>query len=141
MKLHDNDVVDVILKVLSAAGLLFIAHRIARIYKGTDGKFSQVEFGRFSGFLFFMWAGWYVITKEGTRPSGTEHVFSEMWVFLIFSSMITVLSLDEVLNKLRDILELIVRFRSKLPPSPPTVATTTTTTTSELKSQSTTPEP
>lgn len=116
MKFHDNDIIDVVLKVLGAIGVIYLAHRILKIYKGIDNKLSEVEFGKFSGYVFFMWAGWYVITKEGNRPSNSEHVFSEMWLFLIFGGLITVLHLDDVIEKFGKILELIARIRAKLPP-------------------------
>jgi hypothetical protein len=115
MKIHDNEILDLILKVLGAVGILFIVHRVSKIYKGADGKFSEVEFGRFAGIIFFLWAGWYVVTKEGNRPSETQHIFSEMWLALIFSALLTVLHLDGVLDKMAKIFEMLWKLRSKAP--------------------------
>lgn len=95
-------------KAIALIASLFVIKKVANIFKGPDGKFSQTEFGRFVGFWFFLWAATYVILTEGNRPANTQHVFSEMWLFLIFSGLLTVLHLDSVLVT-------FLKFRSKTP--------------------------
>lgn len=106
---------DTTAKYVGIGVLAWVIIRVAKVFKGSDGKFSPTELGRFAGFCFFLWAGWYVITKEANRPSETQHIFSEMWLFLIFSGLLTVLHLDAVIDKFTKMLELLIKFRSKIP--------------------------
>lgn len=105
---------DTTAKYVGIGVLAWVIIRVAKVFKGADGKFSVVELGRFAGFLFFLWAGVYVIHVEATR-SRVEHVFSEMWIFLIFSGLLAVLHLDGVIDKFARMLELLIKLRAKIP--------------------------
>lgn len=96
----------------------FIVRGVARIFKGPDGKFSQAEFGKFIGFWFFLSAATYVLIREGERPSGTEHIFSETWLFLIFTALLSVLHLDHIIDKFMKVLEMLIRIKTKTVPPP-----------------------
>lgn len=105
---------DTAAKYVGIGVLAWVIIRVAKVFKGSDNKFSVVELGRFAGFLFFLWAGVYVIQVEANR-SRVEHVFSEMWIFLIFSGLLAVLHLDGVIDKFTKMLELLIRLRTKIP--------------------------
>ena len=65
-------------------------------------------------FFFFLWAAIYIIVKEANRPSGTEHIFSEIWIFFTMSGLITVLSLDKAIDALTKLIEAIVKLRTPI---------------------------
>lgn len=83
---------------------------VAKIFAGSDGKFSTVEFGKFTGFLFFLTAGGYMLWTEGNR--GHEwHLYSEWYIAIVFGSLLTVLHLDYALDKILKIMQAIVEMR------------------------------
>jgi len=112
MKISENPVIDVILKIIGAGVVLFILNKIANIFKGSDKKFSVSEFGKFIGFFVFTGLGIHMILKEGTREH-EWHYYSETYIFFIISAMLTVLHLDAALDKFVKILELALKLRSK----------------------------
>lgn len=115
MKDFITDNQDLILKILGVGIILFFYKKIIRIFKGADGVMSANDLAKLTGYTFFLWAAYYVITKEGTRPANSDHVFSELWLALIFGGLLTVLHMEHVLDKVSKIIELIIRLKSKAP--------------------------
>lgn len=114
MRISDNDILDTGIKVIGAGLFIFFFKKIAAIFKGPDEKFSQAEFGKFVGFWFFLGAATYIIQKEGSRPPGTDHVFSEIWLFIVFGSLLTVLHLDHALDKITKMIEMLLKMKAKM---------------------------
>lgn len=113
MKLSENEWMDVALKILGAIGILYILRKVSSIYKGKDGLFDQTEFGRFVGFWFFLGAATWILYKEGTRPVNTQHIFSEIWLALVFTALLTVLHMERVMDKFVALVEAFVKLRMK----------------------------
>lgn len=103
-------------KAIALVASIFVIKKVANIFKGEDGKFSQKEFGKFIGFWWFLAAASYVVLKEGGRPANTGHIFSETWLFLIFSGLLTVLHLEAVVQMVLKFMEMLWRLKSKTPP-------------------------
>lgn len=108
---------ETILKILGAGIILWIVNRVAKIFKGPDGKFSVVEFGKFVGFWTFLFLAIYMIYKEGSRQH-EWHLYDALYITIVFGSLLTVLHLDYALDKFVKILELMVKIRTKTPLTP-----------------------
>lgn len=109
----DNETGDLILKILGAILVFFSFKWIIKLFGGKDGRLDVDEFKKLSALVLFVWAFIYVLIKEANRPIGTDHLFSELWVFFILSALLTVLHLDGVLDKMSALLELVVKLKSK----------------------------
>lgn len=100
------------MKILGAVIALVSFRWVSKIFAGPDGKFSVVEFGRMTGFLFFLAAGGYMLYKEGAR-SHEWHLYSEWYIAIVFGSLLTTLHLDHALDKIIKIMENIVAMKRK----------------------------
>lgn len=107
-----NDTGDWILKAVGIILAFFSFRWLTKLFGGKNGLDIE-EFKKLAALLLFVWAFIYVLIKEANRPIGTDHLFSEFWVFFILSALLTVLHLDGVLDKMSTLLELMVRLRSK----------------------------
>mgnify|MGYP003488568155 CR=1 FL=1 len=108
----DNEIGDLILKILGAILVFFSFKWLIKLFGGKNGLDVE-EFKKLAALILFVWAFIYVLIKEANRPVGTDHLFSEMWVFFILSALLTVLHLDGVLDKMSTLLQLMVQLRSK----------------------------
>ena len=114
MNLLSNENADLLYKA-GGALLAFLSLRwVMRIFAGNDHKLDRQEFIKMIAFFFFLWAAIYIIVKEANRPSGTEHIFSEIWIFFTMSGLITVLSLDKAIDALTKLIEAIVKLRTPI---------------------------
>lgn len=103
-----------ILKWLGIGALLWLLAKIAKIFKGADGKFQVKEFCQMSAFLIFTTLACYMIWKEANREH-EWHLFDSMYVLIVFGSLLSVLHMDHVITNIARIIELIIQLRTKAP--------------------------
>lgn len=115
MNLLSNENGDLILKALGAIVTFFSFRWVVKKFAGDDGKLNLKEFKNMIAFGFFLWAAIYVIVKEANRPSDTIHIFSELWIFLIFSGLLTVLAMEKIFDTLTRLIEAIAKLRYAKP--------------------------
>lgn len=113
MNLTDNHWTDFALKVLGAFLMFFTLRWVAGIFKGKDGKFDQHELRKFTAFIIAIAAFIYIILKEGERPSGTPHIFSDLWVITIVVFLLGVLHMDYLIDSINHLLRTIVELKTK----------------------------
>jgi len=114
MNLLSNENSDLIFKFVGAL-LAFLSLRwVVKVFAGEDGRLDNHELKKVTAFLFFLWAAIYIIVKEANRPSGTEHIFSDVWIFFTMSGLLTVLSLDRIFEVLTKLVEAIVKLRTPI---------------------------
>lgn len=114
-------IIELVQQVLLYVGAFLILRFTYKIYKGEDKRLSQQEFKRLVSFLLFVGAFIMILYVEAIRPPDTPHIFSEIWLFMIISGLLTVLSLDKVFEMFKILLEIVIRLRT-----PVTVAATET---------------
>jgi len=112
MNLINNENGEWIFKAIGALFAFLSLRWIMKIFAGEDGKLDKHELKKVTAFLFFLWAAIYVIVKEANRPASTEHIFSEIWIFFIFSGLLTVLAMEKIFDTLTKLIEAIVKLRS-----------------------------
>lgn len=110
-----NENGDLILKIIGGLIAFFSFRWLVKIFAGKDGDLDKEELKKLTAYILFIWAFVYVLVKEGSRPSGTEHVFSEIWLFFIISALLTVLSLERIFESFSKLIELLIRLRTKIP--------------------------
>jgi hypothetical protein len=113
MNLSENHWTDFALKVLGAFLMFFTLRWIANIFKGKDGKFDQHELRKFTAFIIAISAFVYIILKEGERPSGTPHIFSDLWVITIVVFLLGVLHMDYLIDSINHLLRTLVELKTK----------------------------
>lgn len=114
MKDFINEHGSIILKFLGIGILLFFLNRIAKIFKGPDGKFQIKEFLQFAAFVIFTVFAAYMIYQEANRQT-EYHKFDAVWIFVVFASLLSVLHMDHVIDRIMKGLEMMVRLRAKMP--------------------------
>jgi len=114
MNLLNNENGEWIFKVVGALFAFLSLRWIMKIFAGEDGKLDKHELKKVTAFLFFLWAAIYIIVKEANRPSSTEHIFSDIWMFFILSGLLTVLSLEKIFDSLSKLIEAIVKLRTPI---------------------------
>lgn len=107
-----NENGDIILKVIGVIVGFFSFRWIVKVFAGEDGKLDKHELKKVTAFLFFLWASAFMIIKEAGRPSGTEHIFSEIWIFFVLSGLLTVLSLDKIFDSMSKLIEAMAKLRA-----------------------------
>ena len=114
MNLLSNENGELIFKAVGALFAFLSLRWIMKIFSGEDGKpkMNADELKKVTAFLFFLWAAIYIIVKEANRPTATEHIFSETWIFFVFSGLLTVLSLEKIFDSLSRLIEAIGKLRS-----------------------------
>jgi len=114
MNILSNENGELIFKAVGALFAFLSLRWIMKIFSGEDGKprMNAEELKKVTAFLFFLWAAIYVIVKEANRPSQTDHIFSEIWIFMIFSGLLTVLSMERIFDTLAKLIEAIVKLRT-----------------------------
>lgn len=115
MTLSDNHWTDFALKVLGAFLMFFSLRWIANIFKGKDGRFDVHELRKFTAFIIAIAAFTYVIIKEGERPPGTPHIFSDLWVITIVCFLLGVLHMDYLIDSINNLLKTLVLLKTKSP--------------------------
>jgi len=117
MNLLNNENGALIFKIIGVLFAFLSLRWIMKIFAGEDGKprMNTEELKRVVAFLFFLWAAIYIIVKEANRPTATEHIFSETWIFFVFSGLLTVLSLEKIFDTLAGLVEAIAKLRSIKP--------------------------
>lgn len=103
-----------IMKWFGIAALIWLLNRIARVFKGEDGKFQVKEFIQMSAFLIFTSMACFMIWTEAQRTH-EWHVFDALYVFIVFGSLLSVLHMEHVITNIAKIFELIIRLRTKVP--------------------------
>jgi hypothetical protein len=103
-----------IVKALGIGLLIIFLNRIAKIFKGEDGKFQVPEFCKFAAFLIFTSLAVFMIYVEAHR-SHEWHLFDPLYIFIVFGSLLSVLHMDHVIVNLTRIFELIIKLRMKAP--------------------------
>lgn len=106
---------DIFFKAIVGLVAIFSFRWMAKIFKGEDNEFSVREFGRFIGTIFFVSAGAYMIYKEGTRQHEWE-IYSEMYIAVVFGSLLGVLHLDYIFDKIVEALRLLVDLKGRKAP-------------------------
>ena len=104
--------VDIVYNLIIAISTILFLRWIIRIHAGSDGKLDKAELDKLSAFILFLGSYVYMIYKEANRPPDTEHIFSDIWLLFVMSGILTVLSLDKVLEimlKFMDALQGIVK--------------------------------
>jgi len=117
MNLLSNENGELIFKAIGALFAFLSLRWIMKIFAGDDGKMDKHELKKVTAFLFFLWAAIYIIVKEANRPSQTDHIFSEMWIFFVFSGLLTVLAMEKIFDTLTKLIEAIVKLRSYAKPN------------------------
>lgn len=105
---------DTILKWLGIGALIWLLSRIAKIFKGDDGKFQVKEFCQMSAFLIFTTLACYMIWKEANRDHEWP-LFDGFYIFIVFGALLSVLHLDHAITNITKILELFLKLRTKAP--------------------------
>ena len=98
------------MKILGAVIAVISFRWVAKIFKGKDGEFSQVEFGKFVGFWFFLSAASYMIYKEGTREHEWAY-YSEWYIAIVFGCLLFVLHMERALDSIERIIDSLIRLR------------------------------
>jgi len=114
MNLLSNENGDFIFKAIGALFAFLSLRWIMKIFAGEDGKLDKQELIKVTAFLFFLWAAIYIIVKEANRPIGSEHIFSEIWIFFTMSGLLTVLSMDKAIDAFTRLIEAIVKLRTPI---------------------------
>jgi hypothetical protein len=128
MNLLSNENGELIFKAIGALFAFLSLRWIMKIFAGEDGKIDKDELKKVTAFLFFLWAAIYIIVKEANRPlpeGSTEHIFSETWIFFVFSGLLTVLSLEKIFDSLSKLIEVIIKLRSYAKPTQNTDSSST----------------
>jgi len=114
MNLLSNENGELIFKAVGALFAFFSLRWVMKIFSGEDGKpkMNAEELKKVTAFLFFLWAAIYVIVKEANRPTQTDHIFSEIWIFMIFSGLLTVLSMEKIFDVLGKLIDAIAKLRT-----------------------------
>jgi len=112
MNILNNENGALIFKVIGVLFAFLSLRWVMKVFAGEDGRMDKHELKKVTAFLFFLWAAIYVIIKEANRPSQTEHIFSEMWIFFIFSGLLTVLAMDKIFDTLTRLVEAIAKLRT-----------------------------
>jgi hypothetical protein len=117
VNIFNNDNGTLIFKIIGVLFAFLSLRWVMKIFAGEDGKprMNTEELKRVVAFLFFLWAAIYIIVKEANRPlpeGSTEHIFSETWIFFVFSGLLTVLSLEKILDLFLKLIEAIAKLRS-----------------------------
>lgn len=105
-----KEYIDPAIKIGIIALIVLYTKKIARIWAGPDGKFSTTEFGRFMGLILFGSMGVYMIIKEGSREHEWQ-IYGELYILIVFTSLLAILHLDTVMDKVVRILEIMLQFR------------------------------
>lgn len=98
---------------------------VKSLFSASDGKkgFSLIDFKHMASFFIFVGAFVFMLIKEGQRPDNTQHIYSELWLLIIVGGLLYVLSMDTVLDKIMDLIRLLIELRkasnSKENPSVP----------------------
>ncbi len=102
--------------ILIATGTIIIVillRQLKKVFAGDDGKLNVKELKEMAAFLFFLCVVAYMIYKEGNRTLQLgEHVFSELWVISMLTTLLIVLNLGVVLDKGKDIIEMVQKLKS-----------------------------
>lgn len=104
------------MKILGAIAGVIMFRWIVKIFAGKDGKVDVNEFLKMVGVFFFLFAGSWMIYKEGTRTDMTHEVFGMGYLAIIFGSLLTVLHLDHALEKITKVIEALVKLKTSAPP-------------------------
>jgi len=114
MNLLSNENGELIFKAVGALFAFLSLRWVMKIFSGEDGKpkMNAEELKKVTAFLFFLWAAIYVIVKEANRPTQTDHIFSEIWIFMIFSGLLTVLSMEKIFDVLGKLIDAIAKLRT-----------------------------
>lgn len=114
-----SDAATIFVKILGGIAVVVSFRWVSKIFAGPDGKFSVTEFGRMTGFFFLLTAAGAMLYVEGTRVHEWQ-VFSELYIAIIFGSLLTVLHLDAALDKILKIMQAAIELRRGAPqPQPP----------------------
>ncbi len=109
----DNEDSELIFKIMGVIAAFFTFKWIVKIFAGKDGRVDVQELQKITAYFLFVGAFVYILVKEGERPYGTDHVFSEMWLFFVISALLTVLSLEKIFDTFKQLLELAIKLRTK----------------------------
>lgn len=110
-----NETGDILLKILGGILAFFTFRWIVKIFAGNDKKLDTDELKKATAYIIFVGAFIYMLIKEGQRPAGTEHIFSETWLFFVISALLTVLALEKIFDTFSKLLELLIRLKTKVP--------------------------
>ncbi len=116
MNLLSNENGELIFKAVGALFAFLSLRWVMKVFAGEDGKIDKHELKKVTSFLFFLWAAIYIIVKEANRPSQTDHIFSELWIFFVFSGLLTVLAMEKIFDTLTKLIEAIAKLRSYAKP-------------------------
>ena len=85
---------------------------IVRLYGESDGRrgFSLRDFQKLAAFKFFFFGSIYILYIESTRTT-VEHKFDAIWLAFMITGLFSVLHMDDVINNIKDLLELMIRLR------------------------------
>jgi len=119
VNIFNNENGEIIFKAVGALFAFLSLRWIMKIFSGEDGKpkMNAEELKKVTAFLFFLWAAIYIIVKEANRPSQTDHIFSELWIFFVFSGLLTVLAMERIFDTLTKLIEAIAKLRSYAKPT------------------------
>lgn len=102
-------------------GLIFIAsilglRWIYRIFARQDGdpKMSLREFQQLAAFVLFYGSYIYIIITEANRTT-EAHVFDGTWFAMVITGLFTVLHMEDILDKVKALIEAMIRFRTSTP--------------------------
>lgn len=85
---------------------------IVRLYGESDGRrgFSLRDFQKLAAFKFFFFGSIYILYIESTRTT-VEHKFDAIWLAFMITGLFSVLHMDDVINNIKDLLELMIKLR------------------------------
>lgn len=107
-----NETGDWILKAIGFLVAIFSFRWLIKIFSTSDGKpgLSLHDFLKLAAFLLFYVGIIAIFCIEATRTT-EYHKFDALWMAFVITGLFSVLHMDDLLDKMKQLLELMIRLR------------------------------